>query len=233
MLSIKVINETKILELDFNDDIFIEVLDNGNLTLKLLNSTSLNGFKISANIGKNSNLQVFFADFSLNDFELNSLINLNEIGASADWHLATLANQKFNKKFDVSFIHNVGNTIASMNNYGVAKDCSKIVFSGVNHIKRGSKNSKTYQNAKIIVFDQKANGVASPILRIDENDVIASHGAVVGRLNDDHMFYLMSRGLSEKDARELITRGYLEPIKRHFNEENQAKIDSLLKENIQ
>ena len=58
----------------------------------------------------------------------------------------------------------------------------------------------------------------------------ASHAAIVGRLNDDHMFYLMSRGLSKADARDIIMRGYLEPIKKQFNEANQNKIDELLKE---
>lgn len=144
--------------------------------------------------------------------------------------MTTLSSGKTNKKFDVSFIHNVGLTKAIMSNYGVAKNESSIIFSGVNHILKNSKKSSTSQNAKIIVFDEKARGIASPILKIDENEVQASHGAIVGRLNDDHMFYLMSRGLSKNEAREVITRGYLEPIKKQFNEENQNKIDELLKE---
>ncbi len=230
MKHILVADESKIIEMEVDDDLSIDVLDDGDLTLKLLNISSLNKLKITANVGKNSNLQVFFGDFSSLDFELESLVNLNEIGASCNWHLASLSSGDNNKKFDVSFIHNVGSTSALMSNYGVAKDKSKIVFSGVNHIKKGAKNSKTSQNAKIIVFDEKAKGIASPILRIDENDVIASHGAIVGSINDNHMFYLMSRGLSQKDARELITRGYLEPIKKHFNEANQKKIDMLLEE---
>ncbi|HBF67879.1 MAG TPA: hypothetical protein DDW20_00960 [Firmicutes bacterium] len=107
-----------------------------------------------------------------------------------------------------------------------------MVFSGINHIKTGAKKSVTSQNAKIIVFDRNAVGIASPILKIDENDVKASHAAIVGQLNSDHMFYLMSRGLSKEDARQLITLGYLEPISKLFNAENKEKIKKAIEEAI-
>ena len=117
-----------------------------------------------------------------------------------------------------------------MDNYGVAKDSSNIIFTGCNHILKGSKKAITKQNAKIIVFDKDANGTASPILKIDENDVQASHGAVVGQLNSDHMFYLMSRGLSQNEARMVITLGYLKPISQNFSKSIQEKIENTIKE---
>ncbi len=230
MKNIALDNEIKSLELDVDEDLNIEVSNNSILTLKLLSSSKIENLNIQANLGENSQLLVFFADFSHCDFKLKSNVNLNGINASCTWHLATLASGKSSKEFDVSFLHNEGSTKALMDNYGVSKDESKIVFSGVNHIKKNSKHCVTSQNAKIIVFDKEAHGVASPILKIDENEVQASHAAIVGRLNDDHMFYLMSRGLSKADARDIIMRGYLEPIKKQFNEANQNKIDELLKE---
>ncbi len=79
--------------------------------------------------------------------------------------------------------------------------------------------SKTRQEAKIIVFDEKCRGKASPVLNISENDVEASHGAAVGKLNEMHLFYLMSRGLSKEEAKRLITLGYLKPIENRFEED--------------
>ena len=67
---------------------------------------------------------------------------------------------------------------------------------------------------------------------IDENDVIASHGAVVGQLNSDHMFYLMSRGLSKEEARKIIILGYLNPISVYFSKENQEKISNIIMEAV-
>ena len=78
-----------------------------------------------------------------------------------------------------------------------------------------------------MVFDRLSNAVAKPILKIDENDIEASHAAVVGKINDDHLFYLTSRGISEKEAKELITFGYLKPILVGFND--QEVIDEINK----
>ena len=76
-----------------------------------------------------------------------------------------------------------------------------------------------------MVFDRLSNAVAKPILKIDENDIEASHAAVVGKINDDHLFYLTSRGISEKEAKELITYGYLKPILQGFSD--QEVIDDI------
>lgn len=225
-------NENKTLEITKIDDMFLELNDHAHLILKILNIDNNKNIKISAKVGQNSELIVIFADFSKDSFSLQSCVDLVGENASCKWHLATLSNDVSKKVFDVSFNHDVGHTDALMDNYGVARGKSSIVFTGCNHIKNGSVKSSTNQVAKIIVFDKEANGVASPILRIDENDVNASHSAVVGQLNSDHMFYLMSRGLNKEEARELITRGYLQPIVQYFNEVNKQKIELAIKEEL-
>ena len=223
-------HDSQVIELDEFSELNIEVLEGSSLVLKLANFSNQENIKISANIGKYSSFDVVFADFAQSNISFKSTVNLIEEGASCTWHLATLSNKKFVKKFDVSFNHEVGQTYALMDNYGVAKDESNIVFSGISHIKNGAKKSNTKQNAKIIVFDPKSNGTASPILKIDENDVQASHGAVVGQLNSDHMFYLMSRGLNKEEARMVITLGYLNPVSKEFSENLQRKIEDAIKE---
>ena len=80
-----------------------------------------------------------------------------------------------------------------------------------------------------MVFDEASSAIAKPILKIDENDIEASHAAVVGKINDEHLFYMTSRGLSEAEAKELITFGYLKPILAGFNDDNtRAYISSLI-----
>ena len=117
-----------------------------------------------------------------------------------------------------------------MENYGVCEDSSNLSFLGSSKIIKGAHNSATHQSAKIMVFDKNCVAKASPTLCIDENDVQASHAAVVGRINEDHIFYLTSRGIEEKEAKKLITLGYLMPILSHFN--NQKTIDDI-KKNIE
>ena len=224
-------NEIKEIELVDASDIFVDLL-NSELNLRLAFFSNISNISIKGELGENAKLNVVFVDYSNGDLNCDVKINLNGIDATCDWKLAALATSKFNKKYDISFIHNVGNTTATMNNYGVSKDKANLVFTGVNHIKERCAKSVTRQNAKIILFDELARGTASPILKIDENDVVASHGAIVGQISDEHMFYLMSRGLSKKDARELIIKGYLSPFTHHFSEAIQNKISETIKEAI-
>ena len=107
-----------------------------------------------------------------------------------------------------------------MDNYGVCKEESKLEFKGIGTIKKGFKQSNNHQNSKIIVFDKLSNASVYPLLYIDEYDVLASHSAAVGKVNDEHMYYLCSRGLSEEQAREFITMGYLLPVLSYFKDEN-------------
>ena len=223
-------NEKRVLEYTDFSDLNIELQEGSNLLLKLANFKENNEIKIFGKVGKNAGISVVFADFSKNFTKVTSQIDLAEEGANCDWQLATLSNKKDKKEFDISFKHLVGKTNSNMNNYGVARDESKIVFSGVSHITEGAKGSNAKQNAKIIVFDENAQGVASPILKIDENDVQASHGAIVGQLNSNHMFYLMSRGLTHDEARLLITLGYLKPVSNQFSEKTQFLIENAIKE---
>ena len=223
-------NEKRVLEYAEFSDVNLSLSESSELILKLANFAENSEIKIYGKIGKYARISVVFADFSKGNTKIKSQIDLAEEGANCDWHLATLSNKKDEKIFDISFKHLVGKTTSNMDNYGVARDESKIVFSGVSHITEGAKNSNAKQNAKIIVFDTNAQGVASPILKIDENEVQASHGAIVGQLNSDHMFYLMSRGLTREEARTIITLGYLKPVSSQFSEEIQSKIENAIKE---
>ena len=64
----------------------------------------------------------------------------------------------------------------------------------------------------ILKIGEKTLANSIPSLKIDANDVKASHGATVGQINEEHLFYLMARGLSRGEAERLIVEGFFEPI---------------------
>lgn len=218
-----------ILNLKDNTKIQITQNDYSSLRIECLFSKDHKETEITANLGQNAEIVGFFADFSTSKFVNKVDIHLNKEGASARWKVASLSSKDDNKTFDISLYHHKGNTNGVIDNYGVCKDDGKLVFSGTSHIEKNSKNSKTKQNAKIMVFDRYSNAIAKPILKIDENEIEASHAATVGKVSDDELFYLTSRGLSESTAKELITLGYLKPIVLEFkDEEIQAQIMSFI-----
>ena len=171
------------------------------------------------NLYEGSEYQGALADFSYGKKKFNYVCNLVKPYCRANWNLASLATEKDDKTFYVSFYHHAKHTYAKMENYGVCEDESKLNFFGTSSIERGAKTSATHQSAKIMVFDEKCKAKASPILCIDENDVEASHAAVVGQINEDHIFYLTARGIPEDEAKKLITLGYLNPILNYFDDE--------------
>lgn len=207
----------------------IVVNEGSQFILSLLSDEEMFKHKIKITVKKNGVLNGYFADFSkaINDF--NCQIDLAGEYANCVFKVASLASRSDIKKIDISLVHNHSKTIGRIDCFGVCKDEAKLTFSGVSHIIKGAIKSKTQQNAKVVVFDKASDAVAKPNLKIDENDIEASHAAVVGKINDEHLFYLTSRGLSEADAKELITLGYLKPILIGFKEDDiKNRISSLI-----
>ena len=206
----------------------ITILEGSFLKLAMILDQELNYIRINIDVLKQSSLEGYVADFAKNELNFDCVINLKEEGANCFFKLASLSAGKDNKNINVSVNHLVAKTYGKVDNYGVCKDLGKLLFAGTSYILNGAIKSKTEQNAKIMVFDEASNAIAKPILKIDENDIEASHAAVVGKINDEHLFYLTSRGISETEAKELITFGYLKPILIGFNDEKNKKYISSL-----
>ena len=222
-------SQLTILNLNNIRELEIELKDNSYLLLSLLLENVINDLKIKVTAKSGATLEGFIADFSKDNLNFDCVVDLKEEGASAFIRLASLSANKDDKNISISINHIVGKTYGRVDNYGVCKDMGKLLFAGTSHIFEKSIKSKTQQNAKIMVFDEASNAIAKPILKIDENDIEASHAAVVGKINDEHLFYLTSRGISEADAKQLITLGYLKPILAGFNnEETRNYISSLI-----
>ena len=96
--------------------------------------------------------------------------------------------------------------------HGVQKDSATAIFSGTSMIHHGASKSNGVQTERVLMLSEKARGDANPILLIDEDDVMAGHAASVGRVDDVQLYYLMSRGLSRKEAERLIIHGFLNPV---------------------
>lgn len=151
--------------------------------------------------------------------ELNDYSTLMEVkydllgeGANANLRLASLSKDQEKKKYKITLHHQAPNTFGDMDNYGIVQSQATLIIDGVGRIDKGQYLSSTHQTNKIIVFDPRCVAQANPYLYIDEYDVKASHGASVGKIDEDHLYYLQSRGLSKHDAMHLVTYGYFLPV---------------------
>ena len=113
---------------------------------------------------------------------------------------------------------------------GILKDESTSVYRGLIRIEKIAQKTNSYLDNKILKLGEKTLANSIPSLKIDANDVKASHGATVGQINEDNMFYLMARGLSRQEAERLIVEGFFEPVIQKIPlEELREKIRGLVR----
>lgn len=94
----------------------------------------------------------------------------------------------------------------------VMKEEATAIINGITKIEHGATKSNGQQTERVLMLSPKARGDANPILLIDEDDVKAGHAASVGQVNAEQVYYLMSRGISRKEAERLIIHGFLDPV---------------------
>jgi Fe-S cluster assembly protein SufD len=94
----------------------------------------------------------------------------------------------------------------------VLNDASTAVFNGKVFVSRGSQRIDAYQQNDTIVLTKDAQIYTKPELEIYADDVVCSHGATTGQMDEDAIFYLRSRGLSERRARILMLQAFCEEV---------------------
>ena len=179
-----------------------------------------------------ANCQYGYSELSDDGFEGRYRFYLDGIEASAKVRTAILSKNQEKKHYEILIQHNQPMTYGQMDNYGVVKDMGRLVIDGIGTITKGQHGSSAHQTNKIMMFDESCQACANPYLYIDDFDVQASHAAAVGKMDEEHLYYLQSRGLTKKQAMQLITYGYLMPvvevidnemIKKHF-EQSLSKV---------
>lgn len=114
---------------------------------------------------------------------------------------------------------------------GVLTDRSRSVFKGMIRIGKGARNSRSYLAEHAMILSKKARADAIPGLEIETNEVRATHSGSVSQIDEEQVFYLESRGLTESDARKLIILGFLHPAVERIPSRNvRAGIQYLIEE---
>lgn len=89
---------------------------------------------------------------------------------------------------------------------------SKLYYRGLIKIEKKAQKSNAYQKNQNLLMSDNAWADSRPYLEILANDVRCTHGATIGRINPEQMYYLQSRGLADKEARTLIIEGYYQEV---------------------
>ncbi|MBQ6221662.1 MAG: SufD family Fe-S cluster assembly protein [Solobacterium sp.] len=191
-------------------------------------------FDENYDVQENAVLKIAYGEVFQGNTRRNSSVLLNGRQAQATVSSAVLTQAE--KTFQLNVESCVPDTIGLMNNYSVVLNGGKYRMDATGVIRKGAHRSESHQTSRSLCFDPKMNSQIIPKLIIDDNDVKASHAASVGRVDEEQLYYMQSRGLTEQQCTALISTGYLMPIvntiendelKEKLREELEGKIAEL------
>lgn len=133
-------------------------------------------------------------------------------GAKADSKLIAITAKQQHVGINNRVTNRGLHTTGLINQRGVVLDSSELIFNGIGQIVHGAHGSNAEQQNRLLMMGKEARGDANPILLIDENDVDAGHAASVGQVDENQMYYLLSRGIPEPIAQRMVIRGFLSAV---------------------
>jgi Fe-S cluster assembly protein SufD len=133
-------------------------------------------------------------------------------GSNSDAKIISVGTGNQRMSLTTQAVHIGRSSESDMITRAVMKEEATAIINGITKIEHGATKANGQQTERVLMLSPKARGDANPILLIDEDDVKAGHAASVGQVNAEQVYYLMSRGISRKEAERLIIHGFLDPV---------------------
>ena len=203
---------------DSSENNFINIVQNFDIAQDAI----LKNYKIDNK--KNSNIKYFYNNINL---EKNS-ISENFIFSSGSKFIKNEINCNLNDEYSSAFINGILNLTNSQHHEiktninhlaentksyqlikSVLNDNAKGIYQGKIYVDSKAQKTNGYQLSKALLLNENTEFDGKPELEIYADDVKCSHGATSGNLDEDAIFYLMSRGLSHQQSKELLINGFL------------------------
>lgn len=201
-------------------------LQNLNDASTLLNSTY---FHLNAS----SHLTTFALTFNGGLIRNYSSVRLAGEGASADVYGLYLMDKKQRVDNRVFVDHAVPHCNSSELFKGILDDEAQSVFNGHVMVRHGAQKTNAYQNNRNILLTDKAQAYSRPFLEIFADDVKCSHGATVGQLDNQSLFYLRSRGICMASARLLLMYAFAAEVINHISiQPLKGRIDEMVRQRL-
>jgi Fe-S cluster assembly protein SufD len=196
-----------------NSDYSINLLDNASLKWFLevdsKQGNLINIGRLEVNQFKDSNFEYFnlFSGGALNRYELD--VKLNASGAFAKIDGIFITTGSMNVDNNIKVTHNASHTTSDVCFKGIASGKSSATFNAKAIVKKGLKAIKALQSNKNLLMNNTATVNTKPELEIYSDDVVCSHGATIGQIDYNLVFYFQSRGIPYNDAIKMLTVAFL------------------------
>lgn len=147
------------------------------------------------------------------------MVDLKEDKSSFITNLAYVVNGTNSLDMNYVIKHRGKKTDSNIDVKGVLRDSAYKLFRGTIDIKKGAISASGKENESVLLIDDDVINKSIPVILCAEEDVEGAHGASIGRLDDEILFYMKSRGISEKEIYEIMARARIEELCQKINDE--------------
>jgi Fe-S cluster assembly protein SufB len=126
-------------------------------------------------------------------------------------------------------VHLAPNTTSKVTSKSVSRLDGRSTYRGMLHVAKGATGVKSTVRCDALLMDDTSKTDTYPYMVIEQEDATITHEATVGKIGDEQIFYLMSRGFSEEDALSLIVNGFMEPFTKELPMEYAVELNRLIK----
>ena len=171
--------------------------------------------------GRDSRVHFVVISFNAGDLRNNITVDVDGEGCETNVYGLYLVDKKQHVENYLKINHNVPHCTSDTRFKGIIDDEASAVFNGHVYVASGAQKTDAQQNNANIILTNKAKIDTKPFLEIYADDVKCSHGTSTGQLDQEAMFYMRQRGISQANARMLLMYAFAADISNHI------KIDSL------
>lgn len=207
------------------------VKDNAYLRYSTIENWSKNMMNLNtkkAIVGKNAQIDWVTGSFGSKVSMLYPMSVLNGEGAKTEYTGITFAGKGQNLDTGFKVIHNAPNTSSVVNSKSLSKNGGACTYRALVRIMENATNSKCSVSCESLMLDDNSRSDTIPVNDIRNDEIEFSHEAKIGKISDKAIFYLMSRGLSEDDARAMIVRGFAYPVSKELPVEYAVEMNNLI-----
>ncbi len=165
-----------------------------------------------AKVGRDAELDWVTGGFGSGKGKVRIQNDLAGPGATSRVTGAYFADAKQHLDFDTFQEHIAPNTTSDFAFKGALRDEATAVWRGMIRVEEGAQKTNAYQENRNLLLSKTAHADSIPGLEIMANDVRCTHGATLGQVDREQLFYLMTRGLSRQEAERMIVRGFFQDV---------------------
>lgn len=199
-----------LLEQKMDVDLSMEIKENAALTVFFRNASEDLTVREKTKVAENGSVRIAYCELEGKKLWRTSFCALEGRNARASYISGSLVED--DKHMEIVCDHLCGDSESHMETYAVMVNDSSYYVCANGRIENGSHRSVTHQTSRVLTFADRQRANIIPKLEIEDNDVEASHATSIGQLDENQLYYLMSRGIQKEEALRLIALGYLMPL---------------------